>query len=160
MVTLDGIKSYRNLWAGIEIHRSQNIRIANSFFADNIISIDVDRTVGVEVINTTIVGESDSYRLLISRQRNVDKMCDRSGKRVGIDLYTWTVERNWAAARISNVTFLGFNKTIACPNAASIKYDTQVRISTESSELRTTSCTNAFVHFIHWCFLDLEARLV
>jgi hypothetical protein len=128
---LDGIKSYRHVWAGIEIHRSQNLRIANGFFADNIISIDIDRTVGVEVINTTIVGESDSYRHLIGRQSNVDKMCDRAGKRVGIELHTWTVETNWAAARTSNVTFLGFNKTTACPNAASIMYDTQVGRSLE-----------------------------
>ena len=127
MVTLDGIKSYRNVWAGIEIHRSQNIRIANSLFADNIIGIDLDRTVGVEVINTTIIGESDSYRLLIGRQRNIDIVCDRTGKRVGIELHTWTVETNWAAASISNVTLLGFEKSIACPNAASIKFDTMVR---------------------------------
>jgi hypothetical protein len=128
IVTFDGIMSYRNLWAGIEIHRCHNIRIANSFFADNIISVDVDRTVGVEVVNTTIVGESDSYRLLLGRQSNVDKMCDRFGRRVGMELHTWTAETNWAAAIVSNVTFLGFKKSIACPNVASINFDTTVSI--------------------------------
>ena len=127
---MDGVKSYRN-FVGIEIHRTVNIRIANSFFADNIISIDIDRTVGVEITNTTVIGESDSYRMLRERQRNIEKMCDRSGKRVGIELHTWAVETNWVGAKISNVTFLGFDKTLACSKAASIRYDGHVGTSVE-----------------------------
>ena len=80
------------------------------------------------MINTTIVGESDSYRSLFKRNRNFSKMCYAGGGRAGIELHLWTVETNWTGAQISNVTFLGFNKTAECSNAASIKYDTEVAI--------------------------------
>lgn len=144
---MDGIKVYRNLLAGIEIHRCQNIRIANSFFADNTVSIDIDRTVGVEVINTTIIGESDSYRNLFGREQNIYNMCDRTGKRVGIELHTWSVETNWTAAKISNVTLLGFNRTSACSITSSIAFDTNVRTRVEMKGF-TAKC-NSCRQLIH-----------
>jgi hypothetical protein len=73
-----------------------------------------------------VIGESDSYRMLMGRQANVGKICDPdTHRRVGIDLYTWKVDDMFAGAKISNVRLQGYNRT-TCPIASSIKYNTHV----------------------------------
>jgi hypothetical protein len=126
MVTFEGLKLHRNAASGIFVHRCQNIRIVDSLFADNNIGIDVDRAEGVEVSNTVIIGESNSYRLLMARQA-VQRVCRDSQDRwlVGIDLHTWKKEKAWAGATFSNVTLSGFTN-VACPNSASINFDGMV----------------------------------
>jgi parallel beta-helix repeat protein len=114
------------VYHGIHLHRSQNIIVANSLFADNINGIDIDRAEGIEVINCTVIGESDSYRTLMERQPYLSKICDPvTRRRVGIDLHTWKVDDRFAGAKISNVRLQGYNRT-TCPIASSIKYDTHV----------------------------------
>ena len=87
LATFEGLKFYRNSATGIFVHRSSNILITNSHFADNNIGIDLDRTDGIEVQNTVVIGESASYRSLIARQ-SVDRVCrnDQDQWLVGIDL--------------------------------------------------------------------------
>jgi parallel beta-helix repeat protein len=92
MTPFTGLKVYRNNAIGITIHRCHNIRIDQGLFADNYIGIDLDRSEGNEVTNTTIVGQSSSYEALMTRQPGVAAICDR-GERVGIDLHTWQKDR-------------------------------------------------------------------
>jgi hypothetical protein len=121
MVAFDGLKVYRNNAPGIHIHRCQNIHVTNSIFADNNIAIDIDRAEGIEVSNTTIIGESPSYKALRARQA-VGAVCYR-GSVTGIDLHTWKVEKAWAGAKISNVDISGFGSVGSCAKAASMKFD-------------------------------------
>jgi parallel beta-helix repeat protein len=126
LAIFEGLQLYRNSATGIFVHRSSNILITNSNFADNNIGIDLDRTDGIEVRNTVVIGESASYRSLMARQ-SVDRVCRNEQDRwlVGIDLHTWKKEKELAGAMLSNITLSGF-KNVQCPNSASIRYDSQV----------------------------------
>lgn len=44
------------------LHKNHNYIIEDSLFADNNINVDVDRTDGVLVRRTIIIGETESYR--------------------------------------------------------------------------------------------------
>jgi hypothetical protein len=104
------------------------------------------------VINTTVIGESDSYRKAMERQSEIGSICLRNG-RAGIDLHTWKVEQGWAGAKISNVKLSGFQNA-TCRNAASIKYDSQVR--NIASERRTPFSFNRLLTFLlHWRMFPL-----
>jgi parallel beta-helix repeat protein len=126
LATFEGLRLYRNSATGIFVHRSSNILITNSHFADNNIGIDLDRTDGIEVRNTVVIGESTSYRGLMTRQ-NVERVCRNNQDRwlVGIDLHTWKKEKESAGAVLSNITLSGF-KNVQCQKSASIRYDSQV----------------------------------
>jgi parallel beta-helix repeat protein len=126
LANLEGMRLYRNSATGIFVHRSSNILISNSHFADNNIGIDLDRTDGIEVRNAVVIGESASYRSLMARQ-SVERVCRNDQDRwlIGIDLHTWKKEKEYAGAILSNITLSGF-KNVQCPNSASIHYDSQV----------------------------------
>ena len=126
VATFEGLQLYRNAATGIFVHRSSNILITNSHFADNNLGIDLDRTEGVEVRNTVVIGESASYRSLMARQ-SVERVCRNEQDRwlIGIDLHSWKKEKAIAGASLSNITLSGF-KNVQCPNSASIRYDSQV----------------------------------
>ena len=127
LATFEGLRLYRNSATGIFVHRSSNILITNSHFADNNIGIDLDRTDGIEVRNTVVIGESASYRALMTRQV-VERVCRNNQDRwlVGIDLHTWKTEKVNPGAALSNITLSGFTN-VQCLNSASIRYDSQVR---------------------------------
>jgi hypothetical protein len=125
VATFEGLKVYRNVGSGIFIHRCHNIKVEKSLFADNYVGIDIDRAEGIEVNNTTIIGESNSYRTLMARQ-NVQIICSRDGL-IGLDLFTWKVNTTFAGAEISNVEFHGFDDIAACPKVLSISFDSQVK---------------------------------
>lgn len=118
---MDGNKVYRNDASGIFIHRCQNIVVRDSLFADNNIGVDIDRAEGITVQNTKIIGESDSYRSLMTAQ-SVSPVC-RQRKVTGVDLHTWKKETSYAGALIDSVEISGFSNT-ACPNPASVRFDT------------------------------------
>jgi hypothetical protein len=109
------------------VHRSENIIITNSHFADNDIGIDLDRTEGIDVRNTVVIGESNSYKNLMIRQPTVKRVCRDNQDRwlIGIDLHTWKKVKSFAGATLTNITLSGF-KNVKCPNSASIHYDDQV----------------------------------
>lgn len=124
VATLNGMKVYRNVGTGIFIHRCHNILVENSTFADNFVGIDIDRAEGIEVSNTVIIGESNSYRSLMARQV-VRPICGRLGL-IGLELFTWKVNTTFAGAKISNVEFHGFDDFAACDKVSSISFDSHV----------------------------------
>jgi hypothetical protein len=127
MTLFTGIKSYRNNAIGIVIHRSHNIRIDQGLFADNYMGIDIDRSEGIEVTNTTIIGKSPSYEALMVRQTRIAPVCER-GERVGLDLHTWQKDISFIGAKISNVTMSGFAPNdVTCGKPRSLRYDNFVR---------------------------------
>jgi hypothetical protein len=131
--------------------------VANSLFADNPLSVDIDRTEGIEVFDTKIIGESESYRKLAARQA-VGAVCDRGGL-TGIDLHTWKVDKAWAGVKFSNIDISGFNNTASCASPKSIKFDTNVRVHLAKFEklilmVSLNDCTHTFN------LTDFEAGLV
>ena len=104
-----GIKAYRNVDGGLFFHRSSNIHVEDGIFADNGVSIDFDGTASplMRVMNTTIIGESDSYRTNV-RAKNINTVCLK-GKNVGIELHTKKTSVGSTAASWERIVFSGFN---------------------------------------------------
>ena len=125
MAVFDGLRVYRNYGVGIFIHRCHNILIVNSLVADNHIGIDIDRAEGIEVRNTTIIGESESYRIMEKRQI-VSSVCGRQGTLIGLDLHTWKSNLSLAGANIVDVDFRDFDRRDSCKAASSIAFDKNV----------------------------------
>jgi hypothetical protein len=120
---MSGVKSYRNVRQGIFIHKTHHFLLTDSHFADNGIgNVDLDRCDGVRVENTKIVGESESWRDLRSRQSDVGAMCDRR-YRVGIDIHTWKLHKEVPGLFIKNVDLSGFQDDPSCENVLAIRMD-------------------------------------
>jgi hypothetical protein len=132
MATLEGLKVYRNMGSGIFIHRCHNIKVENSLFADNFVGIDIDRAEGIEVNNTIVIGESNSYRVLLASQKNVAPSCGRRSTQIGLQLYTWKVNTMLAGAKITDVEFHGFDGISACDKVSSVAFDDQVSVFCDS----------------------------
>jgi hypothetical protein len=123
IAVFDGIKSFRNDASGIFFHKNYNILVHNSLFADNNIGIDIDRAEGIEISDTVIIGESESYRRLMERQ-GVGPICYRR-KVIGIDLHTWTIFQGHGGSTLRNINFEGFSNT-ACPMPRALNMDNHV----------------------------------
>ena len=121
--TIEGLKAYRNDASGIFIHRCHNIVLSDSLFADNNIGVDIDRAEGIEVHDTVIIGESESYLQLMARQA-VGEVC-RQRRLKGLDLHTWKLHKDEGGVSITNVDFSGFSDT-ACDFPSAIHMDDMV----------------------------------
>lgn len=158
LAIFDGLRVYRNVGVGIFIHRCHNILIENSVVADNHIGIDIDRAEGIDVKNTTIIGESESYRTMRKRQV-VSSVCSRQGNLIGLDLHTWKSNLSLAGASIVDVDFQDFDRRSNCKTSSSIAFDTNVG-QTRSLRLYDThhSVTHLFANivviFFSTIFLD------
>jgi nitrous oxidase accessory protein NosD len=115
---LDGVKAYKNA-IGINIHACHKIHLTNSLFSDNFMGVDLERSEDLTVSDTTIIGESPSYRQLMIRQ-NVRSVCLRN-KMTGLQLGTWQ-NKFGPGYMISNVTFSSF-KGASCLRSAIVGYD-------------------------------------
>lgn len=93
--------------------------------ADNHIGIDIDRAEGIDVKNTTIIGESESYRAMRKRQI-VSSVCSRQGNLIGLDLHTWKSNLSLAGASIVDVDFQDFDRRSNCKSSSSIAFDKNV----------------------------------
>ena len=91
---------------GIVIHRNTNMVLINGLFADNHIGIDLDRATDIQIRDTKIIGESDSYKKLMERQDVAS--VGRANRIYAIDLHTWKVE-DWGAFRLDNIEISGFD---------------------------------------------------
>lgn len=132
MTPLDGLKVYRNIGSGIFVHRCNNINIVNGLFADNDLAIDIDRAEGIEVNDSVIIGESESFRTLTARQTTVQPACRFDGTLKGIDLYTWKHATEYAGAKISNVDISGFGDRARCEKPTTISFDQLVSLKQSS----------------------------
>ena len=94
------------LLQGIVIHRNTNIVLINGLFADNHIGIDLDRATDIEIRDTKIIGESDSYKKLMERQDVAS--VGRANRIYAIDLHTWKTE-DWGAFSLDNIDISGFD---------------------------------------------------
>ena len=104
------------------LHKNHNYVIEASLFADNSIGVDVDRTDGVIVRDTVIIGESQSYRDLMARQ-DVVKVCSH-GQLIGIDMHTWTLhDDTGGGATLEDISISGFDGSVSCNFATSIRVD-------------------------------------
>jgi hypothetical protein len=120
---LVGIKSYRNSF-GLFIHVSSNIVVEGGLFADNKISIDVDRDEFVTVDGPTIIGESESYRQYLASKRLTSQVCSNS--HIGVELHTQLRTPKAPPIVIKDVVFSGFSH-MNCADAVPFSLDGSVR---------------------------------
>ena len=88
------------------IHRNTNMVFINGLFADNHVGIDLDRATDIEIRDTKIIGESDSYKKLMERQdvANVGRL----NRIYAIEVHTWKTE-DWGAFYLDNIEISGFD---------------------------------------------------
>jgi hypothetical protein len=125
LAVFKGIRSFRNVFSGIFIHKNINILVKDSVFADNNVGIEVDRAEGIAIEDTLIIGESESYRKLMARQK-VASVCVKN-KVIGVDLHTWTIFKGHGGTKMKNVEFQGFSN-ITCTSPRAINMDRHVRV--------------------------------
>jgi hypothetical protein len=117
----DNIKSYRNNGPGIFFHITRNIIVQNSLIADNKeIGIDIDRADAIKIINTEIVGQSNSYGAIVKTQ-DAKEVCN-FGSVFGIDLHTWKNNADETGITVQNVRFSGFESNL-CPRTLPFRFD-------------------------------------
>lgn len=122
--TLGGLKSYRNDGAGLFLHITKNIVVERSIFADNRnIGIDIDRADGISVLNSQVIGLSDSFRDLLSDQ-DARPSCVEDAQ-YGIEFHTWKHDPANVGTTIRNVTISNFIN-VSCPIATPFHVDNTV----------------------------------
>jgi len=133
--TISGLMCYRNNGTGIFLHKTHNIILTGGIFADNTIGVDIDRAQGIQVRDTVIIGESESYQQMMKRQ-SVQQNC--FGQRVvGLDLHSWTLDKDRGGVTLNNVVFSGFTDT-QCARSYSIRLDQHVSVIVVASIIMLT----------------------
>ena len=134
------MKIYRNN-VGVFFHISSNIQIQNSYFSDNALSIDIERTLSspIRFLNITVIGESDVYRNNV-RLKQLDDVCDKAyglpSYNIGIEVRAWRDRVGMAGSIWQDIEFSNFNHT-TCSYVSPISMDYTVRyilIKFETSE--------------------------
>lgn len=158
VATIDALKAYRNDASGIFVHKVYNLLIVNGRFADNNIGVDLDRTEGVVIRDTVVVGESASYRTLMARQ-TVGPIC-RKRKLVGVDLHTWHLFMNHGGITIQNVNLSGFHN-VTCKHPSTIHMDDMVSFFLSNSVKEVSLPTLILVCFLSkmFAFVDVSQTL-
>jgi hypothetical protein len=98
--------------------------VQGGLYADNTVSVDIDRDKNVTVQAAAIVGESESYRRLLVSKRLTSKVCRAS--HIGLELHTQLRDPKAPPIVIKGVVFSGFSH-LSCPNAVPISLDSSVR---------------------------------
>ena len=98
--------------------------VQGGLFADNKVSVDIDRDEFVTVDAANVVGESVSYRNLMARKKQTDRVCQNS--HVGIELHTQMKTPKAPQIAIKDVTFSGFSH-MTCADALPFLMDPSVR---------------------------------
>ena len=117
-----GLKAYRNTGTGIFIHKVQYFELTGALFSDNDKSIDLDRSEGIEVSNTTIIGMSESFSNLMARETGIGKICSDQGRASGIELHSWRLRNIEGGFKLSNVDIRGFGD-LDCRDPSAIQMD-------------------------------------
>ena len=125
--TLSNLKGYRNLGRGMYIHICHNIDLTNSLFADNDISVDVDRAEAIGLSGLRIVGKSDSFGALIVREPKLRDICNRArGRTIGLDVHTWRGRQSPGGLIVKDTIFEEFDE-VTCPGVAPIIVDSETQ---------------------------------
>lgn len=117
-----GVKAYRNIGIGIFIHKVHNFHLADSLVSDCDIGIDLDRAEDVNVVDTTVLGMSQSYSDLMTREPETEHICGRRGITTGLDLHSWRLRGVEGGFSIRGVVLSGYNE-IDCSSVSAIRMD-------------------------------------
>lgn len=121
-----GVKAYLNKNTGVFFHNSNNLKVTNSLFADNRISMDVDRADSVTIRRSTFIGQSDSFLKLLG-ERNIPNSCHRNnGKTIGLQLHTARNDHGNNGATIKGVSFSKYDRH-PCEESVAVHVDHSVR---------------------------------
>jgi hypothetical protein len=105
--------------------------VEDSIFADNGLSIDLERTLSppIRLKNLTIIGESTSFRTNV-RLNGLDDVChsqhNANRHNVGIEIRTWKSEVGTTGSIWNDIRFSGFDHG-TCLYAHPISLDYTVR---------------------------------
>lgn len=102
---------------------SRNIIVQGGVFADNKISVDIDRDELTTVDDVTIIGESSSYRQYLARKQQTSQVC--SSSHIGLELHTQLKSQKAPPIIIKDLKFSGFSH-MNCANAVPITMDGSV----------------------------------
>lgn len=111
---------------------SRNIVVQGGVFADNKISVDIDRDELTTVDAATIIGESNSYRQYLSRKQQTSKVCN--SPHIGLELHTQLKSQKAPPIVIKDINFSGFSH-LNCADAVPIMMDGSVSAILCSIEL-------------------------
>jgi hypothetical protein len=98
--------------------------VQGGLFADNKVSVDIDRDDDLTVNAVRVVGESDSYRRLLASKRQTGQVC--SASHIGIELHTQLKEPKAPPIVIKDIEFTGFSH-LNCIDAVPFSMDASVR---------------------------------
>ena len=113
--------------------------IQGGVFADNKVSVDIDRDELTTVDDVTIIGESSSYRQYLARNQQTSKVCISS--HIGLELHTQLKSQRAPPIIIKDVKFSGFSH-MNCANAVPIMMDGSVSSALSVSENETGKQTS------------------
>ena len=102
---------------------SRNIVVQGGVFADNKISVDIDRDELTTVDAATIIGESSSYRKYLAAKQQTSKVCGSS--HIGLELHTQLKSQKAPPIIVKDVKFSGFSH-MNCADAVPIMMDGSV----------------------------------
>jgi hypothetical protein len=125
-----GPKCYRNTF-GLFIHNSRNVTVTGGLFADNMLGVDIDRDDTTKLVNSKVIGESDSYRALMAAKRLSEKVCN--DPHIGVELHTEMLTEQSKSIAIENVEFSKFSH-VRCSDAVPMQYDSSVSALWQSRE--------------------------
>ena len=104
---------------------SRNIVVQGGLFADNKVSVDIDREELTTVDAATIIGESSSYRQYLASKQQTSKICN--SPHIGLELHTQMKSQKAPPILVKDVKFSGFSH-INCADAVPIMMDGSVSL--------------------------------
>lgn len=118
-----GLKAYRNQGSGMFVHKVHNFQINGALVSDNAaIGIDVDRAEAIDIQDSVIIGKSNEYSNLMSRDSSIGEICNRN-RVIGIDMHTWRLRNEESGAiQVKNVEITNFSD-IQCRDRWAVSMD-------------------------------------
>jgi hypothetical protein len=102
--------------------------VIDGLFADNRLSLDIDRADVIKVQNTQFIGKSESFGNW-QRAMRIPNACGRdNGAVVGVELHTWKNDPADDGVVFDNVTFTGFSNN-PCLTTVPISIDDTVNLT-------------------------------
>lgn len=104
-------------------HRSSNIHVVASIFADNQVGVDIDRADNIVLRDTTFIGQSPTYQEIFERQNLGRGVC--SEPHIGLEIHTHR-DQSTSGLQVEDCRFVGYAH-LPCDDAVPLRLDETVR---------------------------------
>jgi hypothetical protein len=126
-----GVKAYLNRNTGMFLHNSYNIRVTDSLFADNLISMDIDQADSIKVHRTKFIGQSDSYRKVLMSRGLPNGCNDKNARSIGLQLHTSRDDREKEGSEFRALSFAEYSAN-SCEHSVPVHVDDTVRTTSHA----------------------------